>query len=55
MLVMLEICIRVYSKSQRHHLPVNQQSLAASKDLIPDVREKKFTDFEVEYFWKWTT
>jgi hypothetical protein len=55
MLVMLEICIRVYSKSQRHHLPVNQQTLAASKDLIPDVREKKFTDFEVEYFWKWTT
>ncbi len=50
MLVMLEICTRVYSKSLRHHLPVNQQ-----KELSVDIKEKKFTDFEMEYFWRWTT
>jgi hypothetical protein len=55
MLVMLEICIRVYSKSLRHHLPINQQSLSTSKDLIIDNHEKKFTDFQMEYFWRWTT
>jgi uncharacterized protein with PQ loop repeat len=55
MLVMLELCIRVYSKSQRHHLPVNQQGLPSSKELTSEIREKKFTDFEMEYFWRWTT
>ena len=54
MLVMLELCIRVYSKSQRHHLPVNQQGLSGSKDLSTDLNEKKFTDFEMEHFWRWT-
>jgi len=49
MLVMLELCIRVYSKSLRHHLPVNQQ-----KEISGDTNEKKFTDFQMEYFWRWT-
>jgi hypothetical protein len=50
MLVMLELCIRVYSKSLRHHLPVNQQ-----KEISVDGSEKKFTDFQMDYFWRWTT
>ncbi len=50
MLVMLELCIRVYSKSLRHHLPVNQQ-----KEISVDGSEKQFTDFQMDYFWRWTT
>ncbi len=50
MLVMLELCIRVHSKSLRHHLPVNQQ-----KEIIVDGSVKKFTDFQIDYFWRWTT
>jgi hypothetical protein len=55
MLVMLELCIRVYSKSLCHHLPVNQQSLSNSAELTSNIREKRFTDFEKEFFWRWTT
>lgn len=55
MLVMLEICIRVHSKSLRHHLPISQQNSPTIKDASSDMHEKKFTDFDVEYFWKWTT
>lgn len=55
MLVMLELCIRVYSKSLCHHLPVSQQSVSISKDLTFDIHQKKFTDFQWEHFWKWTT
>ncbi|CAF1047205.1 unnamed protein product [Adineta ricciae] len=52
MLVMLELCIRVHSKSLRHHLPVNQQ---LSKDSPLDYAEKRFTDLNMNHFWKWTT
>ncbi|CAF1619830.1 unnamed protein product [Rotaria magnacalcarata] len=55
MLVMLELCIRVYSKSLCHHLPLNQQNISSTKDLTLDIHEKKFTDFQMDYFWKWTT
>ncbi len=50
MLIMLELCIRVYCKSLRHHLPVKEQ-----KELAGENQEKKFTDFQLENFWKWTT
>jgi len=40
MLVMLEICIRVHSKSLHHHLPVNQH-----KELSGDINEKKIYRF----------
>ncbi|CAF1091826.1 unnamed protein product [Rotaria sp. Silwood1] len=55
MLIMLELCIRVYSKSLCHHLPVNQLNMSHTKELTLDIHEKKFTDFEMNYFWKWTT
>ena len=47
---MLELCVRVSSKASRHHLPTNQQ-----KELTGEHTEKKFTDFQMEDFWKWTT
>jgi hypothetical protein len=55
MLVMLELCIRVYSKSMRHHLPTNQQNILNSKESTCEMTEKRFTDCEIDYFWKWTT
>ncbi|CAF1007926.1 unnamed protein product [Adineta steineri] len=55
MLVMLELCIRVHSKAIRHHLPISQQNLSTSKELTIDHNEKRFTDLDTAYFWRWTT
>ena len=49
MLTMLELCIRVHSRSIRHHLPVNQVALP-----VDERSEKTFMDLRVDYFWKWT-
>lgn len=49
MLTMLELCIRVQSRSNRHHLPVNQSSLPGDEKC-----ERKFRDLRADYFWKWT-
>ena len=54
MLTMLELCIRVYSKSIRHHLPINQQTLIGGKEGAGEFVEKKFLDFQSDSFWKWT-
>ena len=54
MIVMLELCIRMYSKSVRHHLPVSQQVLTAPKDSLGDPTVRVLTDFQLEYFWRWT-
>ena len=49
MLTMLELCIRVQSRSVRHHLPVNQ-SLTPGDERA----EKRFLALRTEDFWKWT-
>ena len=41
MIVMLELCVRV-----------KQSTVHASSVLAPPV--KRFTDFDIQYFWKWT-
>jgi hypothetical protein len=57
MLVMLEIWTRVHAETMRNHSLSDQQSISASKEQLTDdiFLEKKFTDFEVDYFWRWTT
>jgi uncharacterized protein with PQ loop repeat len=55
MLVMLELWTRVHSRSMRHHLPINQQATSGSKEQLTESIEKRFTDFEVNFFWRWTT
>ncbi|CAF1012979.1 unnamed protein product [Didymodactylos carnosus] len=47
MLIMLELWTRVHTKSYKAG-----QQLGA---ILPRSGDKKFTDFEIDYFWKWTT
>jgi solute carrier family 66, member 2 len=54
MLIMLELCTRITYKSMRHHLPISQQNLVNGKDVPTELVEKKFTDFRIDSFWKWT-
>ena len=54
MITMLELCVRIHSKSRYHHLPMNQQNLPNLKDSSLDTYDKIFTDFQMEYFWNWT-
>jgi hypothetical protein len=57
MLVMLELWTRVHSKSIRHQLSSDQQSISGSKEQLTEdaVTHKRFTDFQVNFFWRWTT
>jgi len=59
MLIMLQIWTRVHAKTMGHHLPVKHHqstgSITSKDPLTFDNVEKKFTDFEVDYFWRWTT
>lgn len=55
MLIMLEIWTRVHARSMHQTLTIDDQSISTSKEqLTEDVIVKKFTDFDVEYFWRWT-
>jgi len=57
MLVMLELWTRVHAKSIRGQLFSDQQSISGSKEQLTEdvVSHKRFTDFEVNFFWRWTT
>ena len=55
MLIMLEIWTRVHARQMQPPLPCDDMSLSASKEqLTEEVYVKKFTDFQVTYFWRWT-
>jgi hypothetical protein len=56
MLVMLEIWTRVHARTmQNQSSPSDQHDLSTSKEqLTEEVIVKKFTDFEMNYFWRWT-
>jgi len=55
MLIMLEIWTRVHSQTMRRALSSDQRSISASKEQLTDeIYDKRFTDFEVNYFWRWT-
>ncbi|CAF3998395.1 unnamed protein product [Rotaria sp. Silwood2] len=57
MLIMLELWTRVHSQTLRRSSTSDTSSnISNSKEqLTDDVSDKKFTDFEVDYFWRWTT
>lgn len=56
MLIMLELWTRVHSRSMRRSLSTEHHDMSSSKEqLTDDFSDKKFTDFQVDYFWRWTT
>ncbi len=56
MLIMLELWTRVHSQSMRQILSLDDGNISTSKEqLTEDINHKRFTDFEVDYFWRWTT
>ncbi len=56
MLIMLEIWTRVHARTmQNQSESSDQHDISTSKEqLTEDVYVKKFTDFEMNYFWRWT-
>jgi uncharacterized protein with PQ loop repeat len=56
MLIMLEIWTRVHARTMQNQAELSdQQDISTSKEqLTEDVYVKKFTDFEMNYFWRWT-
>lgn len=55
MLIMLHIWTRVHCQTMRQKFLTDEQNLSDSKEqLTEDVYVKKFTDFEVDFFWRWT-
>jgi hypothetical protein len=55
MLVMLELWTRIHAQTMHRNLSFEQQNMSGSKEqLTEDVSHKIFTDFEVDYFWRWT-
>lgn len=55
MLIMLEIWTRVHSKTLRRQLEGDENISSSKEQLTDGIFDKKFTDFEVDYFWRWTT
>ncbi len=55
MLVMLELWTRVHWRSM-HPLPEGEENISSSKEQLTEIiMHKKFTDFEFDHFWRWTT
>jgi len=54
MLIMLELWTRVHSQSM-HRLSSDQHSISTSKEQLTEgISDRKFTDFDVDFFWRWT-
>ncbi len=54
MLIMLELWTRVHAQSIRRQL-ADVQSISSSKEqLTEEIVHRQFTDFQVDYFWRWT-
>lgn len=55
MLIMLELWTRVHAQSIQRQLSPDIQNISSSKEqLTEEIVDKKFTDFQVDYFWRWT-
>ncbi len=55
MLIMLELWTRIHSESLRRVLSSDDGNISTSKEqLTEDITDRRFTDFEVDYFWQWT-
>lgn len=57
MLIMLELWTRVHNETlQRGFISDTNGQLSNSKEqLTGEVPDKRFTDFDINYFWRWTT
>lgn len=57
MLIMLELWTRTHAQSLRHMASTDPTiRISNSKEqLTEDEPHRRFTDFEVNYFWRWTT
>ena len=56
MLLLLEIWTRVHSESIQRNLSTDLHSISDSKEqLTDDTSDRKFINFEIGYFWRWTT
>ncbi|CAF0774640.1 unnamed protein product [Rotaria sordida] len=57
MLIMLELRTRVHSQTIRRNSTTDTStSMSCSREqLTDDMSDKKFTDFQIDYFWQWTT
>jgi hypothetical protein len=52
---MLELWTRIHSESLRRVLSSDDGNISTSKEqLTEDITDRRFTDFEVDYFWQWT-
>lgn len=56
MLIMLELWTRVHAETMRRLAESDPENIVASsrEQLTDQVFDKKLTDFEVTYFWRWT-
>jgi hypothetical protein len=55
MLVMLELWTRIHWQSM-HPPPEGEENISNSKEQLTEIIvHKKFTDFEFDHFWRWTT
>lgn len=56
MLIMLELWTRVHAEAIRRHASSDPENgMTSSREQLTDeILDKRFTDFEVNYFWRWT-
>ncbi|CAF0763875.1 unnamed protein product [Adineta ricciae] len=55
MLIMLELWTRIHALTMRRQLDTEEGGAGSKEILTDEFLDKKFTDFEVDYFWRWTT
>ncbi|CAF3547028.1 unnamed protein product [Rotaria sp. Silwood1] len=57
MLIMLELWTRIHTQTIRRSSIVDaSSSISNSREQLTDeITDKKFTDFDVDFFWRWTT
>ncbi|CAF1282456.1 unnamed protein product [Rotaria magnacalcarata] len=56
MLIMLELWTRVHSQAMGGDSSSDTSSqISNSKEQLTEVSDRRFMDFEVNYFWRWTT
>ena len=57
MLIMLELWTRVHAQTllRRRAVPADIECISTSKEqLTEEAIHMRFTDFKVDYFWRWT-
>ncbi|UJR26547.1 hypothetical protein I4U23_007870 [Adineta vaga] len=55
MLIMLELWTRIHALTMRRQIDTEESVVGSKEQLTEEFLDKRFTDFEVDYFWRWTT